>query len=244
MEMFGIALNEYSKELKSIDDGILLYRGEVHSYKLDNIYESILAKISKLKNRLKYDIDIFVKNNDHDTPNTKEYYREKLFMIHHIISDKITLLEKLYEEQQKRTEEKQKRIDEKHKRKNIPQDFTDVIVDQQYDNALLQNVISNDIFYDVAIDVKTRHAEIAKIESDMKDICGMFDELKDLVNEQQTGIDSIENNVETAKQNVVYAEKELVKAHEYQKKTRKLTCIILLMFIIVAIVLVAIFVKT
>lgn len=243
--MFDIAINEYSKELKNIDDGIALYRKEVRPRKLDKIYETIVTKISKLKNRLKYDIGIFVKNNDHDTINTKEHYRDKLFMIHHAISDKITLLEKLAEQKQKNIEERY--IEEKHKiNTNDYSDYTNVTTiginqDQQYENALLP--ISSDTFYDVAIDVKTRHAEITQIEADMKDICEMFGELKNLVNEQQSGIDSIENNIETAKQNVVHAEKELVEAHKHQKKNRKLMCIILFIILIVAVVFVALLIK-
>ena len=62
----------------------------------------------------------------------------------------------------------------------------------------------------------------------------MFHDLSYLVQEQQVGIDLIENNITKTKEEAKSGQAELISAQEYQKSSRKWMCWLLLILAIVA----------
>ena len=62
--------------------------------------------------------------------------------------------------------------------------------------------------------------EYEQLQQDMIDISQIFKDLNELVYEQQDTLDLIECNISTTKKKTIEAEKELVKADIYQKKSR------------------------
>lgn len=65
-----------------------------------------------------------------------------------------------------------------------------------------------------------RTKEYKKLERDIIEISQMFKDLNELVYGQQDTLDLIECNISTTKEKAEKAEKELIKAEKYQKKSR------------------------
>jgi len=86
--------------------------------------------------------------------------------------------------------------------------------------------------YDVN-ELDQRRAEIAAIEKDVRELASMFADVAMMVNQQQEGIDTMEQNIQNAKQKTQEGEKELQKAEEYQNSARKKQCILLMLVLIV-----------
>ena len=71
-------------------------------------------------------------------------------------------------------------------------------------------------------EILRRKKKVEKLEKDIIDITEMFKDLNKLVYEKQNKIDFIECNISMVKEKTKEAEKELVKAEKYQKKSRLL----------------------
>ncbi|XP_072015388.1 syntaxin-12-like isoform X2 [Amphiura filiformis] len=82
--------------------------------------------------------------------------------------------------------------------------------------------------------LKERESQLKKLESDILDVNVIFKDLATMVHEQGDMIDSIEANVDSAEVHVTEANSQLVKARDYQKKSRK-KCMILIICVIVLI---------
>ena len=65
-----------------------------------------------------------------------------------------------------------------------------------------------------------RTKEYKKLERDIIEISQMFKDLNELIYGQQDTLDLIECNISTTKEKAEKAEKELIKAEKYQKKSR------------------------
>jgi len=87
-------------------------------------------------------------------------------------------------------------------------------------------------------EISRRHEHVLAIERDAHEIFEMYKDLKTLVNEQQVGIDVIENNIQDSKAKVDQAHQELTTAEEYQKKARTRKCCILFIALAVVVVIV------
>ena len=68
-------------------------------------------------------------------------------------------------------------------------------------------------------EIEERHYRIQQISQDATLLNEIFKDLRELVYGQQDSIDSIESNIGKAKENVEYAEEELIKAEIYQSKS-------------------------
>eukprot|EP00298_Acanthocystis_sp_HF-20_P000602 c1082_g1_i1.p1 GENE.c1082_g1_i1~~c1082_g1_i1.p1 ORF type:complete len:250 (+),score=112.87 c1082_g1_i1:53-802(+) len=79
--------------------------------------------------------------------------------------------------------------------------------------------------------------ELLGLESDLREISDLMKEVSVLVNESQTGIDSIEGNIQGAAIQVEAGNKDLQKGLTYAKSSRKkMCCVIVLILIIVLII--------
>ncbi|XP_034018120.1 syntaxin-7 [Thalassophryne amazonica] len=85
--------------------------------------------------------------------------------------------------------------------------------------------------------IQERELAIRQLESDIVDINDIFKDLGMMVHEQGDMIDSIEANVETADTHVQNAQKQLARAENYQRSSRKKICIILSVLVVAGVVI-------
>ncbi|XP_040188626.1 syntaxin-7 [Rana temporaria] len=85
--------------------------------------------------------------------------------------------------------------------------------------------------------IEERESSILQLEEDIRGINEIFKDLGMMVHEQGEMIDSIEANVESADVHVQQANQQLARAAEYQRKSRKKICIIVVVLLILAVVL-------
>ncbi|KAJ1035079.1 hypothetical protein NDA18_000680 [Ustilago nuda] len=89
--------------------------------------------------------------------------------------------------------------------------------------------------------ITSREAEIREIESGVQELNEIFRDLGNIVQEQGGMIDNIEFNINSIAENTAGADRELVVAHEYQRKAgRRCICLLLVVGFVVAIVLLAV----
>ncbi|KAI9321798.1 t-SNARE [Dichotomocladium elegans] len=96
--------------------------------------------------------------------------------------------------------------------------------------------LDNEIEYNEIL-ITEREGEIQGIEQGITELNEIFRDLGMLVNEQESGIQSIYGNVLNIAQNTRQAADELVVANRHQKKARKNMCCLLLIITVVACVL-------
>ncbi|KAJ1675980.1 hypothetical protein EV182_000193 [Spiromyces aspiralis] len=116
--------------------------------------------------------------------------------------------------------------------------------DQEEEQPLLDEqrhvqlrVLDNEINFNEAL-IRERESEIQEIEQGIIELNTVFRDLGTIVTEQQSLFDNIETNINNVKTHTSNASRELVRASEYQKRSRKLMCYI---FIFVCIFLVIVF---
>uniref|UniRef100_A0A3B3Q5Y5 Syntaxin-7 n=1 Tax=Paramormyrops kingsleyae TaxID=1676925 RepID=A0A3B3Q5Y5_9TELE len=85
--------------------------------------------------------------------------------------------------------------------------------------------------------IEERESAIRQLESDITDINVIFKDLGMMVHEQGDLIDSIEANVENADINVQSATQQLARAADYQGRSRKKICILIVILVVVAVVI-------
>lgn len=91
---------------------------------------------------------------------------------------------------------------------------------------------------------KRRHAEIIQVEHDVTELSEMFKEMQSIVHEQGEKLDTIENNISVAHEQLDQAHDELVEAEDYQRKARRKKCLLILILVIVCAVIILIVGKT
>ncbi|KAI7905450.1 t-SNARE [Cokeromyces recurvatus] len=96
--------------------------------------------------------------------------------------------------------------------------------------------LDNEIEYNETL-IAEREGEIRDIEQGITELNEVFRDLGMLVNEQESGIQSIYGNVLNIAQNTKQATEELTVANRHQKKARKNMCCFMLIITIVACVL-------
>ncbi|XP_063299308.1 syntaxin-7 [Pelobates fuscus] len=85
--------------------------------------------------------------------------------------------------------------------------------------------------------IEERESAIHQLEEDIRGINDIFKDLGMMVHEQGDMIDSIEANVESADVHVQQANQQLARAAEYQRKSRRKICIIIVVLAILATVI-------
>ena len=87
--------------------------------------------------------------------------------------------------------------------------------------------------------VQSKHKEIQKLERSINELHQLFVDMAILVEAQGELINQIEANVDSATAYTAKGVKQLEKANEYQKKSRKKMCILLICVLVVAIIILA-----
>lgn len=96
-----------------------------------------------------------------------------------------------------------------------------------------QEVVIED---DLAL-IREREERIHQLESDILDVNEIFRELGAMVHAQGEVLDTIDQNLYTAADNVESGNEQLIQAAEYQRKSRKKMCCLLAIFLVVAIII-------
>ncbi|XP_056130584.1 syntaxin-2 isoform X2 [Lampris incognitus] len=113
------------------------------------------------------------------------------------------------------------------------------------------SIFTSDIFSDSQItrqalnEIESRHQDIIRLESSIRELHTMFMDMAMLVETQGDMVNNIENNVSNAAEYIGHAKEETKKAVRYQRKSRrKITYLVVCgvaSFILLLIILVAIF---
>lgn len=101
-----------------------------------------------------------------------------------------------------------------------------------WDSQPQTQVLDEEITEDDLRLIEERESAIRQLEADILDINEIFKDLGMMIHEQGDVIDSIEANVETAEVHVQQANQQLSRASEYQRKSRKKICILILVLAI------------
>lgn len=89
--------------------------------------------------------------------------------------------------------------------------------------------------------IAEREAEIREIEQGVQELNEIFRDLSHMVQEQGGMIDNIEYNIGNLATNVHGADRELLQAHDYQRRTgRRALCLMMILAFVVAVVLIAV----
>lgn len=84
-----------------------------------------------------------------------------------------------------------------------------------------------------------REAEINKIVNSVGELNQIFHDMDTIVNSQGELIDNIENNIYSTLENTRYADRELRKADNWDRKRRKFSCVLIVIVIIIMFILLA-----
>ncbi|CAG5123260.1 unnamed protein product, partial [Candidula unifasciata] len=85
--------------------------------------------------------------------------------------------------------------------------------------------------------IREREERIHQLEADILDVNEIFRELGALVSAQGEVLDTIDSNIERAAVQVDAGREQLVKAADYQRKSRKKMCCIVVILLVVAIII-------
>ena len=153
---------------------------------------------------------------------------------------------KLEQEKQKERQMLQSRnsqqllIDAEESERSAPPAGTEAGSQTEALDLLAQGPTQADLEYQESL-ITSREAEIREIESGVQELNEIFRDLGNIVQEQGGMIDNIEFNINSIAENTAGADRELVVAHEYQRKAgRRCICLLLVVGFVVAIVLLAI----
>lgn len=92
--------------------------------------------------------------------------------------------------------------------------------------------------------IAEREEEVNKIVRSIVDLNDIFKDLGHMVQEQGTVLDRIDYNIEQTQVSVQEGYKQLQKAERYQKKNRKMHCILVLAAVVIVLVVLLIIVKS
>ncbi|ANB15928.1 Tlg2p [Sugiyamaella lignohabitans] len=106
------------------------------------------------------------------------------------------------------------------------------------ENTLRQQEQKQSLIATEDTEIRQREQEITKIAQGILELADIFKDLQTMVIDQGTLLDRIDYNVETMYTNVKQADKELIQATHYQKRTQKCKVILLLCLIIVGLIIV------
>lgn len=109
---------------------------------------------------------------------------------------------------------------------------------QQQQQQLLQDQIEQtELQYHILL-TEERNREIEQVAEGIREVNSIFKDLGTLVNQQGEQLDTVEENILELHGNTQQASRELHKAHEYQKRKGKWSCIILVVLSVIVLVIV------
>lgn len=108
---------------------------------------------------------------------------------------------------------------------------------QQQQQLTADEIEQSELQYHILL-TEERNREINRVSEGIQEVNSIFKDLGALVNQQGEQLDTIEENVSELQGNTQQASRELHKAHEYQKRRSKWSCILLVALLIVVLVVV------
>jgi len=88
-------------------------------------------------------------------------------------------------------------------------------------------------------ELEVREEKVYQMVDDLTELQGMFNDLSQLVHDQQEDVDRLEVNIEETADQVQSGTQNLIKASEHQKSYRKKICWILMILLVVLVLVVA-----
>jgi len=126
---------------------------------------------------------------------------------------------------------------QKRRLKNLDKTLDDKVIDKLVEEGKSQEVLDSALISDDLRDcigeIEQRHADVMRLERQVREVYELFKDLAVLVDVQQDSLDVIDKHIHAAKD---YAEKgadHLKKGEEYQATARKRQCCILLIVVVV-----------
>ena len=131
----------------------------------------------------------------------------------------------------------------KRRLKYILPEITDKDMDSIIDNGkgsyILREALMTDNLKSIVSNIEERHTIISKIERDVLEIRDLFVDLATLIDLQAESLIKIEDNIDSAKNNVEKGAVAIDAAADYQKKHRKMMCCCMFTLLIVLLVILA-----
>ncbi|XP_023184360.1 syntaxin-3-like isoform X2 [Xiphophorus maculatus] len=93
-------------------------------------------------------------------------------------------------------------------------------------------IVDSGISKQALSEIESRHKDIVRLESSIKELHDMFVDIAMLVESQGEIIDNIEQNVSQSVDHIIKAKEEIKRAERYQSKARKKTVIIVVVVVI------------
>ncbi|RLV91780.1 Syntaxin-7 [Spathaspora sp. JA1] len=108
---------------------------------------------------------------------------------------------------------------------------------QQQEQIQEETIGETELQYHLLL-TQERNREIEQVHEGIQEVNTIFKDLHQLVSQQGEQLNTIEDNVLQLHGNTQQAERELNKAHEYQKQKGKWSCILLIALVIVVLIIV------
>lgn len=112
--------------------------------------------------------------------------------------------------------------------------------DNELDNSFVQRQVMESSGFSQESQIHQREKEITTIAQGILELSAIFKDLQTMVIDQGTILDRIDYNIETTHTNVKSADKELLTATHYQKRTQKCKIILLLTLIVFGLLIIVI----
>ncbi|KAJ5067494.1 hypothetical protein M0811_12846 [Anaeramoeba ignava] len=222
-------LEEISDQIFQIDKNnrqLEEYIKQIGKSKDDSKLRSNLQKIRNSSKKLVQSVNeklMKEKNNQ-----TDKHKWEKLFAQ---FNDVLKNFENLFRESVRKEREVIQILQDKEDKK-----------DHDHDNEFQIQEVQNFNQTDLEL-IEERNRDLQNLEVDVQELHELFIEVAALVKTQQSGIDQVEHNVESADHDVEKGVEELQKASLLQKAARSKMCWIIICVIIIAVIFMAIFIR-
>ncbi|EHN00791.1 SSO2-like protein [Saccharomyces kudriavzevii IFO 1802] len=239
-------LSRYENIINRIDaqhKDLLTQVSEEQEMELRRSLDDYISQATDLQYQLKADIKDAQRDGLHD-PNKQaqaENSRQKFLKL---IQD-YRIIDSNYKEESKEQAKRQYTIIQPEAtEEEVEAAINDVNGQQIFSQALL-NANRRGEAKTALAEVQTRHQELLKLEKTMAELTQLFNDMEELVIEQQENVDVIDKNVEDAQQDVEQGVGHTNKAVKSARKARKnkIRCMIIC-FIIFAIVVVVVVVPS
>jgi t-SNARE complex subunit (syntaxin) len=236
-------LDKYLTELNRFRE---LFQNSVVDRESQHYYDSFFKQSDVFKNNFRNLFKLYVFNIINKPHNTQNSDIELIKNCVMYFKDKLT---KKYDDYND-CMSKFKTYTNDMKKRHLKIIFRDQITDEQADKidySQIQNIYmshgNKQVLIELLQSIENRHTEIMKLEESLNELAQLFQDFAILVQSQQKSLDLIEHHVDNAVMDVENGVKNLDKALDHQKSSRKKMCCILgLVFVLLGILLVVILV--
>lgn len=229
IQTFGLLISQFNalrKLVGSKRDGLPLrekldnLQNEVSE--LDSAIHALIMNVGKVMNSSQ-------KKGKIDVSNRQMMLKERLVSEFHELHNNFYSYVKLYEEKKDAYAVR------------APDETTPLIQESQASQQQVQvqreDVNATELQYHLML-TEERNREISQVAEGIREVNSIFKDLGALVNQQGEQLDTIEDNILQLHGNTQQASRELTKAHEYQKRRGKWSCILLVALCIFVLVVV------